>query len=80
MRMKIHTCEYARNSMIIENDTKKLVFYEVKSVFFIGISCGQGNLYVTLHLSIETGAALRVTHPIDCVRGAKHVVIRKSKG
>ena len=42
MRMKIHTCEYARNSMIIENDTKKLVFYEVKSVFFIGISCGQG--------------------------------------
>ena len=28
--MKIHTCEYAKNPLITENDTEKLVFCEVK--------------------------------------------------
>lgn len=30
--------------------------------------------YALCHLSIETDTALRATYPIDCVRGAKHVV------
>lgn len=32
---------------------------------------------VPLHLSIETGTALRATRPIYCVRGATHVVTRR---